>query len=59
MQNTNQTSKYKTDCKGICERLSGYCKGCGRTNEEIFDWIILSDDEKKAILAMPREDRKD
>jgi predicted Fe-S protein YdhL (DUF1289 family) len=50
------TFKFKTDCLGICERRSGYCSGCGRTNEEIFDWIILSDEEKKTILATPRAD---
>ncbi|MDC3211431.1 DUF1289 domain-containing protein [Pseudoalteromonas distincta] len=54
-QNKKQ-SKFKTDCLGICERRSGYCTGCGRTNEEIFDWIILSEDEKKAILETPRVD---
>lgn len=55
MRNTHKnTSKFKTDCIGVCERRSGICTGCGRTNEEIFEWIILSEDEKKAILAQPR-----
>ncbi|WP_372762552.1 DUF1289 domain-containing protein [Pseudoalteromonas sp.] len=49
-------SKFKTDCIGVCQRRSGVCTGCGRTNEEIFDWIILSEDEKQAILATPRAD---
>ena len=52
--NEKNNNDYKTDCIGQCHRLKGYCAGCGRTNEEIFDWIILSDTEKKAILATPR-----
>ncbi|MEL0631498.1 DUF1289 domain-containing protein [Pseudoalteromonas carrageenovora] len=61
MRKSNQNkklSKLKTDCLGICERRSGFCTGCGRTNEEIFDWIILSEEEKKVILEMPRADLK-
>jgi len=59
MRKTNKnTSKLKSDCLGICERRGGYCTGCGRTNEEIFDWIILSEEEKKVILEMPRADLK-
>ncbi|WP_278369440.1 DUF1289 domain-containing protein, partial [Pseudoalteromonas lipolytica] len=51
-------STYKTDCIGQCHRLNGYCTGCGRTNDEIFDWIILSEKEKCAILNTPRPDIK-
>jgi len=61
MRKSNQNkkpSKFKTDCLGICERRCDYCTGCGRTNEEIFDWIILSEDEKKTILETPRADLK-
>jgi len=52
--NKNNSNNYKTDCVGKCHRLNGYCTGCGRTNEEIFDWVILSDSEKQAILVTPR-----
>ncbi|GAA64354.1 hypothetical protein P20311_2149 [Pseudoalteromonas sp. BSi20311] len=38
--------------------MNGYCTGCGRTSDEIFDWIILTDEQKQAILASPREDTK-
>lgn len=61
MRQINQNkkpSKFKTDCQGICERRSGYCTGCGRTNEEIFDWIILSEEQKTAILSQARADSK-
>ena len=54
----SNTHPLKTDCIGKCHRLKGYCTGCGRTSEEIFDWIILSDSEKKAILETVRHDNK-
>lgn len=53
-----QSSGLKTDCIGECYRMNGYCTGCGRTSDEIFDWVILSDEQKKVILASPREDAK-
>ena len=53
-----QSTHLKTDCIGECYRMNGYCTGCGRTSEEIFDWIILTDEQKQAILASPREDAK-
>nr|MDC2856661.1 DUF1289 domain-containing protein [Ningiella sp. W23] len=31
--------------------MNGYCTGCGRTSDEIFDWIILTDEQKETILA--------
>ncbi|MCQ8878375.1 DUF1289 domain-containing protein [Pseudoalteromonas shioyasakiensis] len=54
--NKNNKTDYKTDCIGQCHRLKGYCTGCGRTSEEIFDWIILSEAEKQIILDAPRHD---
>ena len=44
---SKQSTHLKTDCTG-----------CGRTSDEIFDWIILTDEQKQAILASPREDAK-
>lgn len=40
-------------CKLICsmERESGFCFGCGRTQDEIAYWSVSSDEEKKRILA--------
>ena len=52
------TSQFKTDCIGQRHRLNGYCTGCGRSNDEIFDWIILSEQEKQSILNTPRPDIK-
>lgn len=53
-----ENSQFKTDCVGQCHRLKGYCTSCGRSNDEIFDWIILSEQEKQTILNTPRPDIK-
>ena len=40
-------------CISVCqmEEATGLCLGCRRTVEEIRDWIILTPDEKRAVLA--------
>jgi predicted Fe-S protein YdhL (DUF1289 family) len=38
-------------CKKICAyEDNDYCIGCGRTPDEIREWIILTDEEKLVIL---------
>jgi predicted Fe-S protein YdhL (DUF1289 family) len=39
-------------CKLICsmERESGFCFGCGRTQDEIAYWSVSSDEKRKQIL---------
>ena len=39
-------------CVDICttDPESGLCVGCGRTAEEIANWVIFSDKEKKKVL---------
>jgi uncharacterized protein len=39
-------------CNSICriDSASGLCLGCRRTLEEIADWPMLSNDEKRAVL---------
>lgn len=40
-------------CISVCqmEEATGLCLGCRRTIDEIRDWIILTPDEKRAVLA--------
>ena len=40
-------------CISVCqmEGATGLCLGCRRTVDEIRDWIILTPDEKRAVLA--------
>ena len=40
-------------CAGYCSTSHGdeICKGCGRTFDEVINWIIYDDAEKDAIWA--------
>ena len=46
-------SSVASPCISVCtiDQASGLCAGCFRTLEEIANWIRLSDEEKRAILA--------
>ena len=39
-------------CVGICiiDPVTGYCRGCNRTLEEISKWTHYSDEEAHALL---------
>jgi predicted Fe-S protein YdhL (DUF1289 family) len=44
-------SQIKSPCIKICRQDSnGVCFGCQRTTEEIGNWSLYSDDEKKEVL---------
>jgi predicted Fe-S protein YdhL (DUF1289 family) len=37
-------------CIGVCSTLfDEICKGCGRTADEVANWVFLSDEEKRAV----------
>lgn len=38
-------------CKGFCTTMLGdkVCKACGRTEEEVLNWIIYTDEEKQIV----------
>jgi predicted Fe-S protein YdhL (DUF1289 family) len=40
-------------CAGYCSTSHGdeICKGCGRTFDEVINWIIYDDEEKAVIWA--------
>ena len=43
----------KSPCIAVCkiDYESGYCFGCNRTIEEITNWSIYNDSQKKKILT--------
>jgi uncharacterized protein len=45
-------SSVQSPCNSVCriDPASGQCLGCKRTLEEIADWPILSNPEKRAVL---------
>ncbi|MBN8919992.1 MAG: DUF1289 domain-containing protein [Rhizobiales bacterium] len=42
-----------TPCTGVCtiDAARGICRGCGRTADEIGQWLSLSEAERRAIMA--------
>ncbi len=47
------TLRPDSPCAGYCSTSHGdeICKGCGRTFDEVINWIIYDDDEKAAVWA--------
>jgi uncharacterized protein len=47
----DQQSRPDTPCIAICSTTNGddICKGCGRTFEEVTNWVIMTDDEKSVV----------
>lgn len=40
-------------CRGICQADDrGYCRGCMRSRDERFNWIKLSDPQKRDVLRL-------
>ncbi|WP_338862066.1 DUF1289 domain-containing protein [Mycetohabitans rhizoxinica] len=43
-------SQPDSPCIGVCSTLfDEVCKGCGRTAEEVSNWVFMTDDEKRAV----------
>ena len=47
------TGSVPSPCISVCvmDPASGYCIGCRRTIDEIASWSVLTDDDKRAVLA--------
>ena len=46
-------------CIGVCtiHPSAGLCQGCNRTLVEVAEWLMMTDDEKREILAeLPARD---
>ncbi|OWV84023.1 Fe-S oxidoreductase [Rhizobium sp. N122] len=44
----------QTPCIHVCSLVSatGFCAGCGRTLQEIGNWVSYSDTERSRIMAL-------
>lgn len=54
VRNTARNSlRPDSPCAGYCSTSHGdeVCKGCGRTWDEVLNWIIYTDEEKDAVWA--------
>ena len=43
----------ESPCILVCsiDMATGYCFGCGRTRDEIGDWLTMSPDRRSAVMA--------
>ncbi|MFD0707717.1 DUF1289 domain-containing protein [Photorhabdus luminescens] len=43
-------------CRGICQTNErGFCLGCYRSREERFNWMKMSDGQKREVLRLCRQ----
>ena len=40
----------KSPCVKICNLESGICIGCGRTQDEIREWVLMTDIQREEIM---------
>ena len=40
----------ESPCVRICKLKDGVCVGCGRTQDQIREWMILTDEERNLIM---------
>ena len=50
MGHVKSTSEVESPCVNICLIEEGYCIGCGRTEDQIMEWLYADDDRKLEIL---------
>ena len=41
----------KSPCVKICKIKNGICIGCGRSQDEIREWVIMTDSQREEIMA--------
>ena len=40
----------KSPCVKICSLEDGVCIGCGRTQDEIREWVIMTENQREEIM---------
>ncbi|MCJ2134479.1 DUF1289 domain-containing protein [Methylobacterium sp. J-026] len=45
--------KPSSPCTGVCvlEPVTGLCRGCGRTRDEIAAWGRMSEPQRRTVMA--------
>jgi predicted Fe-S protein YdhL (DUF1289 family) len=45
-----QWEDIKSPCVKICKIENRICIGCGRTQDEIREWVIMTDSQREEIM---------
>lgn len=50
----------ESPCCNVCtiDINKGFCKGCGRTEEEIATWMFCTDEDKREIVELAKDRMK-
>jgi len=50
-ETTHKTRRADSPCIAICSTAQGdpVCQGCGRTFEEVTNWVFMTQPEKDAV----------
>ena len=40
----------KSPCVKICNLENGICIGCGRTQDEIREWVVMTDIQREEVM---------
>ena len=40
----------ESPCVNVCKLKNGACVACGRTQDEIRDWVIMTDKQRSKIM---------
>ena len=40
----------QSPCVKICKLEDGICIGCGRTQDEIREWVVMTDKQREEIM---------
>lgn len=47
----NNDQEVASGCIGVCSTLfDAVCKGCGRTQQEVDNWVFMTRDERLAAV---------
>ena len=50
-------SDIETPCIQVCKIINKICIGCFRTDRQISDWVIYTDEERSKIIKEIQLDR--
>ena len=47
----------ESPCINVCniDIQQGYCRGCGRTEEEIASWMFCTDEDRQEIVELAKD----
>jgi len=49
----------QSPCVSICAMDNGICVGCGRTSEEVSEWLNYTDEQRTTIMERLEKEQND